>query len=215
MSEREIVFRIKLPARPRTRWLLGIGGAVLIGGAVAYAAVPNIFSAGDSLSASKLNADLSNLDSRLAALETRSVSAHYHSATHTFPAGATGSEGDTVFTTRDWDTANSYSIGTGKFTAPISGTYQLCASVSASRVAGQVGDYYFLYSDKNGAGYDTVNVLALFAWQNTSSLTVAATTGCDTVRLAAGDSLALGFSNRTAGTSLTPDGWISIDWLGN
>jgi hypothetical protein len=39
-------------------------------GAVAYAAIPNVFSTGDLLSSSKLNANFSNLDSRLTNLES-------------------------------------------------------------------------------------------------------------------------------------------------
>jgi hypothetical protein len=53
--EREIIIRLKLPQRLRRRWLLAIGATILGGAAIVYAAVPNSFTAGDSLSAQKLN----------------------------------------------------------------------------------------------------------------------------------------------------------------
>jgi hypothetical protein len=55
MREREIVIRLRLPASPRWRWPLGAGAAVVLVGAVVYAAVPNVFKPGDSLSYQKMN----------------------------------------------------------------------------------------------------------------------------------------------------------------
>lgn len=72
MSEREIIIRIKFPQRPRTRWLAGIAAGVLVVAVVTYASVPNTFSPGDSLSASKMNENFAALDARLTALEAGS-----------------------------------------------------------------------------------------------------------------------------------------------
>lgn len=59
--ERELVLRLKLRL-PRTRWLVV---SILVGlGAVTYAAVPNTFTAGDPLSATKLNDNFRALDVR-------------------------------------------------------------------------------------------------------------------------------------------------------
>jgi microcystin-dependent protein len=69
MREHEIIIRFKLPRSSRTRWVLSSIAGLLIIGSVAYAAAPNTFSPGDPLSSSKLNANFSALDGRIAALE--------------------------------------------------------------------------------------------------------------------------------------------------
>ena len=73
MSEREIVVRFRLPESPRQRWLFAIVLVVVCFGAAVYATVPNTFAAGDLLSAQKLNDNFSNLDGRIAAIETASA----------------------------------------------------------------------------------------------------------------------------------------------
>jgi hypothetical protein len=61
---REFVIRIRLPERPRKRWLIG-GAALVLGlGAIAYAALPYSFNAGDALSAAKVSGNFADLDSR-------------------------------------------------------------------------------------------------------------------------------------------------------
>lgn len=69
MHEHEIIIRLKLPRSSRIHWVLsGIVGLLIVGGVV-YAAAPNTFSPGDPLSSSKLNANFSALDARIATLE--------------------------------------------------------------------------------------------------------------------------------------------------
>jgi hypothetical protein len=69
MIEREFVFRLRLPKTPRARWMGLAAVSVLAVAAVAYAAVPNVFNAGEPLSAAKLNQNFSGLDDRLSAVE--------------------------------------------------------------------------------------------------------------------------------------------------
>jgi hypothetical protein len=76
MRDKEIVIRLKIPATPRTRWLLTIGGAVLVAGAAAYAADVTTFNSGDRLSADTMNTNFKSLQDRIAALES-----HYCGAT--------------------------------------------------------------------------------------------------------------------------------------
>lgn len=73
MRNHEIVIQLRLPAAPRRRWLLGLSAGVLGLSALAYATVPNTFNAGDPLSSSKVNANFTQLDTRLAALEKPST----------------------------------------------------------------------------------------------------------------------------------------------
>ena len=61
-----------LPSSRTQRILIGIASLLIIG-SVAYAAAPNMFNPGDPLSSSKLNANFSALDGRIAALETAVV----------------------------------------------------------------------------------------------------------------------------------------------
>jgi hypothetical protein len=62
---RDIVFKIAVPRWPRRRWtLLCVTTLVLGSGAVVYATVPNVFSAGDLLSAQKLNDNFAALVDR-------------------------------------------------------------------------------------------------------------------------------------------------------
>lgn len=53
--KREIVLKLAIPRRPRSRWTLACVAVALGSGAVVYATVPNTFNAGDLLSAEKLN----------------------------------------------------------------------------------------------------------------------------------------------------------------
>ena len=62
---REIVIRIRVPRAG----LWTVVAALLFFGAIAYAAVPNMFNSGDPLSSAKVNANFSNLDGRVATLE--------------------------------------------------------------------------------------------------------------------------------------------------
>ena len=68
MREKEIVIRLHLPQSPRARWLLGGVLAAVCLSTIVYAAVPNVFNAGDPLSATKVNANFSNLDGRVTAI---------------------------------------------------------------------------------------------------------------------------------------------------
>jgi hypothetical protein len=69
MREREVTIHLRLPGSPRKRWLLG-GIVASVGlGAIAYATVPNVFNAGDPLSATKVNANFTSLDTRVTKLE--------------------------------------------------------------------------------------------------------------------------------------------------
>ncbi len=67
------VYVLDLEISPRTKrraLLMGIPLGILLGaGAIVYAGVPNTFAAGDSLSAMKVNANFSALDTRITALE--------------------------------------------------------------------------------------------------------------------------------------------------
>jgi hypothetical protein len=68
MREREIIIRFRLPRSPRARWLIGGATALLLTGALVYAAVPNMFNAGDPLSATKIMGNFNYLDNRITSL---------------------------------------------------------------------------------------------------------------------------------------------------
>jgi hypothetical protein len=74
MLERELVIRLRLPRTPRARWTLAAIAAVLCGGAIVYATVPNSFKPGDPLSSTAVNANFTNLDGRVTTLETTDLS---------------------------------------------------------------------------------------------------------------------------------------------
>jgi hypothetical protein len=67
--EREIVVRLVVPRWMKRRWTLAVVVLVSAVSAIVYATVPNTFAAGDQLSSSKLNANFTALDGRVAALE--------------------------------------------------------------------------------------------------------------------------------------------------
>lgn len=66
MKNREIVIRIQLPRSPRKRWLLGTAAAVMLGGAIAYAATvwPASFVSGQPVSSADLKFYLNDLNNR-------------------------------------------------------------------------------------------------------------------------------------------------------
>jgi hypothetical protein len=70
MIEREYVIRFRLPKSPRARWAAMAAAGVLALSAVAWATVPNVFVAGEVLSAAKLNANFADLDGRIDAFDT-------------------------------------------------------------------------------------------------------------------------------------------------
>lgn len=60
MRERELVLRIRLPQLGK-RWFLATVALIVGSGAIVYATVPNVFSAGDPLSATKVNVEQARL----------------------------------------------------------------------------------------------------------------------------------------------------------
>src|SRR5262245_66478265 len=70
---REIV--IRLPVSPRKRWLAAGIAAIVATSALVYATVPNQFAPADTLSASKMNANFTALDTRVGAIEAASWTA--------------------------------------------------------------------------------------------------------------------------------------------
>ena len=70
MRERELVFRIRVPQVGK-RWFLATVALIVGSGAIVYATVPNVFSAGDPLSAAKVNANFSGIDTRVASIEAK------------------------------------------------------------------------------------------------------------------------------------------------
>src|SRR5439155_16818667 len=72
MREQEIVIRLRVPRWPRRRWLVGGAAAVMLTGAIAFAAVtwPSSHSAGTKLSGADLDAYLNDLNTRVAAMTT-------------------------------------------------------------------------------------------------------------------------------------------------
>ena len=112
MSKREIVIRLQLPQKPRTRWLIAGATAILCASAIVYATVPNIFSAGDPLSASKVNANFSSLDSRVTTVENK-------------PAG--GKNPGAAAGNNYFDTAV-HTVASVSITAPAAGTVMVAST---------------------------------------------------------------------------------------
>lgn len=71
MRDRELVFRIRVPQMVGKRWFAATVALIVCSGAIVYATVPNVFSAGDPLTASKVNANFANLDGRVASVEAK------------------------------------------------------------------------------------------------------------------------------------------------
>jgi hypothetical protein len=70
MRERELVFRIRLPQLGK-RWFLATVALIVGSGAIVYATVPNVFNAGDPLSAAKVNANFNGIDTRVTSIENK------------------------------------------------------------------------------------------------------------------------------------------------
>src|SRR5262245_24160071 len=106
-SMREIVIRLRLPQRPRARWLLGAIAFTIGVGAIVYAAVPNVFSTGEPLSAAKLNANFTSLDTRATGLENRATALEAPNSTRVYRSTNQGfphaSAGPMVFNTERFD----------------------------------------------------------------------------------------------------------------
>jgi hypothetical protein len=111
-----------------------VAGALVFGGA-ALAAAFTPFSAGETLSAAKLNANLTALQDRIAALESgaEQVAAGYAKLVANGPPTPSGTP--VRFTERRFDSHNAYNSGTGVFTVPAGrgGVYSITASVSGGR----------------------------------------------------------------------------------
>ena len=70
-----MLIRIDFEISPRAKRALKVAaaGAVVLGGSVAIAGVPNTFKSGDALSAQTMNDNFGSLDQRIAKLETLAV----------------------------------------------------------------------------------------------------------------------------------------------
>jgi hypothetical protein len=113
--------------------------AVAVSGA-ALAVPPKTFAAGETLTAGDLNENFSNLDSRVAAMETN-MSAF--SAHQTSPQDVTSGAGTTiVFNEKDFDLGSEYSAATGVFTSASGGLYEVTCDVEWD-VTQPAGSYDF------------------------------------------------------------------------
>jgi hypothetical protein len=137
-----------------------VAGALVIGGA-AFAASFTPFSARETLQASKLNANFTALQDRIATLEANSsvVTASYNKL---LPWTATAGNFATPlrYSAPRIDTHNAYNVATGVFTVPQgkAGTYMVSASaVLGSAASGGTSDYTGIEVHVNGAAVAIVN----------------------------------------------------------
>jgi X-X-X-Leu-X-X-Gly heptad repeat protein len=130
-----------------------VGGALVFGGA-AFAASFTPFTAGETLSASKLNANLTALQDRISALESgaEQVAAGYAKLVANGPPTPSGTP--VRFSERRFDSHNAYNSGTGVFTVPAGrgGVYSITASVCGGRSGnGASNDAFGVIIKVNGA----------------------------------------------------------------
>ncbi|WP_437554427.1 hypothetical protein WME97_21300 [Sorangium sp. So ce367] len=136
MQVKIVVIDFEIPARIKRRALtVGIPLAILASaGAVAYASVPHTWKIGDVLSAADLNANFSDLDSRVTSLRTP-ISARYHLKTQQpFSGEPFPSLGMAVdYDVKDHDSANAVTTGADwQFKAPVDGKYLATASLTGT-----------------------------------------------------------------------------------
>jgi hypothetical protein len=129
-----------------------VAGASIVGG-VALAASPTPFSAGETLQASKLNANFTALEQRIATLEAQSepVAAAYYGIAGNFAPTPSGVV--IAYATRRLDTHGAYNPGTGVFTVPAGrgGVYAISAALGVGRTGnGSAADTLGLQIKVNG-----------------------------------------------------------------
>lgn len=144
---------------------------------------------------------------------------YYNSST---VLGATTST--VIFTTKDWDTHNSYNNSTGLYTVPISGKYRITSLVSTGgNTASSVPGACYLYARKNQASNTNSNQIAalgLFVYQ-VASLSIGPVWGGSTdLSCLAGDTIDVACLRdpNVGNISLASDArytYINIERIGN
>lgn len=182
--EREIVIRLRVPrSTKRQRFVAIVAAAVLGSAALVYAAVPNVFTAGDPLSASKLNDNFSSLQGQITPsnLGTRVPSA-FHA---TLTVSATTTAGQAVhFDQVDFDIAGEYNKVTAAFVAKNAGIYLITCSVFF--LAGGTPGTYQIEVRKNGNQLIVNEIQSSNTTIDSGALTPSLAA---TAQLAAGDTL--------------------------
>lgn len=140
---------------------------------------------------------------------TESVNMRYFSSSTTI----TGSLATIVFTTKDWDSHNAFNIGTGIYTFPVSGRYQVNASIAMTGtfVLNSILD---LQVQQTGSSSHIAESKAYAG----GALTQMNTNVGDIFYALAGDTLKIQASNTgttPAIAATTTQNWISIARLGN
>lgn len=125
MKVRIVTVDLELTSRQRRIGTLAMVVAVAAGASVAIAMVPKQFAAGEVLKAADLNANFTDLDTRVTALEAKTfVEARIADALPlTFPAGTLTK---VTYGTENDDTLSEYDPASGTFTAKSGGTYSVC-----------------------------------------------------------------------------------------
>lgn len=121
-----------------------------------------------------------------------------------------------VFSTKEYDTTNSFNTSTGVYTVPIAGTYQVCAYFQASGATGTgaVNDVETMRVQKNSAD---VSYMAFFTAQTTTALT-RNLNGCSSVSAAVNDTLDVAINNPDStfiGVNNAQGTWVSFLRVGN
>ena len=127
-------------------------------------------------------------------LETEEVSARYRSNSGQSVATNT----TVVFEDRIHDTHNAYNTSNGIYTVPVSGTYQISASIATNSVSWSTGQFFNIVVDSNGSTQS--NAYKRIQASFTSGMSVSNSTA---IKLSKGDQIEIVSSASRGSTPLT------------
>jgi hypothetical protein len=203
MKIKVVVVDLEIPHRVK-KWALLAGlplALVVGGGAVAWAGTLHTWNQGDTLNASDLNANFSQLSTDLAAVQAQTHPASgfraLKTAAFSVPAGGTATT--VVFETVVFDTASEYNAGNGTFTAKNAGVYFVECGIEYTATA--TDNVYGAYVYRANAG-GTAEIAGEDRLTGSGSVGTRAAVST-VVQLAAGDALTCrGYQNTGASVAM-------------